>query len=134
MITKECYLVNEILPLINDDAENKAELDGDLIKLSSIRLQTFKKNIKCVSCGITGTFFRKEKSHVNDKSFHLNLYAIEDGKDVLMTHDHIYPKSKGGPDHIFNSQTMCYKCNQEKDNKIDVIPENIIIRRIEDGK
>lgn len=63
---------------------------------------------------------------------HFNLYAVEfvwgrvNGRRkrvphyILMTRDHIYPKSKGGPDSIDNSQTMCAKCNQRKANIIKV--------------
>ena len=77
-----------------------------------------KKSLVCVSCGLVGTHFWAEKKE-NDISPHLNLYAInKDGHEVLMTRDHIIPKSKGGPDNLHNMQTMCCKCNQKKGNKI----------------
>lgn len=57
---------------------------------------------------------------MKDKSFHLNLYAIdENGKEVLMTKDHIIPKSKGGADDISNYQTMCERCNEAKGNRLE---------------
>jgi len=115
---KEIYPIELILPLI-DEENSKINLDGDLVGASSIRLLTFKKNIKCVSCGIKGSFFAKEKTK-NDVSYHLNLYASINGGERLMTHDHIIPKSKDGKDHISNSQTMCVKCNEKKGTLINV--------------
>jgi len=38
------------------------------------------------------------------------------GREVLMTHDHIVPRSKGGKNHISNVQTMCAPCNSKKGN------------------
>ena len=32
------------------------------------------------------------------------------------TKDHLYPKSKGGTDHVFNLVLACRKCNSEKDS------------------
>lgn len=107
--------------LFEEDKRNaKVELDGDIIKGNSQRYQTFfTKGIKCVCCGIEGKYFAKEKVS-RDKSYHLNLYAVdENGKEVLMTKDHILPKSKGGQDHIDNYQTMCVNCNVAKGNDLE---------------
>jgi 5-methylcytosine-specific restriction endonuclease McrA len=118
MIRKETYPVDFIINLINS-GKKKANLDGDLVRISGIRMKSFSVNgIKCVVCGLTGKYFAKEKL-LDDNSFHLNLYAINsDGKEVLMTRDHIMPKSKGGPETLDNMQTMCTKCNCKKGNKI----------------
>ena len=123
-IKKETYEINTILPFIkqsfHSNSVNKIVLDKDNIKINSIRLKTFYKNQKCVQCGIESKFFRKEKG-LCDKSYHLNLYAIDEkGNEVLMTKDHIIPKSKGGSDKLKNLQTMCYNCNQQKSNSIKI--------------
>jgi hypothetical protein len=92
---------------------------------NGLRLFTFKtKGLTCVTCKITGTFFAIERSKQGplktEKSeaprpYHLNLYAVgEDGRDVLMTHDHILARCLGGKDKIENTQTMCTDCNSEK--------------------
>ena len=50
----------------------------------------------------------------------MNLYAInEKGEEVLMTKDHIEPKSLGGKNSLNNYQTMCTICNCEKGSKIE---------------
>lgn len=100
--------------------KSKVDLDGDLIKGNSDRFQTFfTKGIKCSCCGIEGKYFVKEKNK-NDAAYHLNLYAIKDnGEEVLMTKDHIIPKSKGGMDNIDNYQTMCIDCNMTKGNNVN---------------
>lgn len=107
--------------LFEEDKRNaKVELDGDTIKGNSQRYQVFfKKGLKCACCGIEGKYFAKEKRSY-DKSYHLNLYAVDNNdKEVLMTKDHIVPKSKGGKDVIENYQPMCVKCNVAKGNKIE---------------
>jgi len=32
--------------------------------------------------------------------------------------DHVFPKSKGGSDHLGNLQVLCASCNVRKNNKI----------------
>lgn len=95
------------------------ELDGDLIKGNSQRYQVFfTKGLRCTCCGVEGKYFAKEKDK-NARSYHLNLYGIdENGKEVLITKDHIIPKSKGGRDNLDNYQTMCIRCNQAKADKL----------------
>lgn len=119
MIKKESYPAEVILPLIGDGNPD-VNLDGDFVGVSSLRMRTFKeKGTRCTVCGIEGTFFTKEKHHERDGSYHLNLYGIlPNGGLRLMTKDHSVPKSKGGPDYICNTQTMCEKCNNKKDNKL----------------
>ena len=57
------------------------------LNLASHRLTTFKKHsvdykIACTKCGVTGSFFAAE-AHVTENP-HLNLYAEDNGKEVLM--------------------------------------------------
>jgi hypothetical protein len=116
---KEGYSASEVLPWIGSQeiyGQEKAEKDwdGDVIKMSSVRLRTFKeKGCKCACCGIEGTVFFKER-HIKNDRWYFNLYAEVDGDYVLMTRDHIVPKSRGGKNGISNMQTMCTVCNAEK--------------------
>lgn len=109
---------NVLFEKLKKDA--KVELDGDIINGNSQRYQLFFiKGTKCTCCGIEGKYFAKEK-RINDKLYHLNLYGIDDnGQEVLITKDHIIPKSKGGKDVLENYQTMCVRCNKEKGNKTE---------------
>lgn len=123
MIRLGTYDINEIQDKYEDTIEDegmhygtyRAKIGDHKVKMSSHRLWTFfKTGIKCVECGIEGEFFAKEKNHKDEERPHLNLYALDDGEEVLMTKDHVTPKSKGGDNHIDNYQTMCFKCNQKK--------------------
>ena len=76
-----------------------------LVRMNSQRYHVFKDNPSCVCCGIVGT---KMVLDVNpgDQSPHFNLYAEENGRLVLMTKDHILPKSRGGKDELDNYQNQ----------------------------
>jgi hypothetical protein len=122
---------NKVLPFITPHdrkfKRNYMSDDGKLhsVKMASHRYWCFSEHgMNCVKCGIEGKFFALESHKYNsgNKFYHFNLYALdEDGNEVLMTKDHVLPKSKGGKSHISNYQTMCYKCNHEKGNKIKEI-------------
>jgi hypothetical protein len=93
------------------------------ISTESQRYKLFRKNKKCVKCGKEGNVVSVMKTFQKDCNqyrFHLNLYHIgKNEKPLLMTKDHIVPKSKGGPNKMSNYQTMCTKCNQKKGNIIE---------------
>lgn len=118
-IRKEIYSIEDILsrtvPVNIRNSESRADFDGDLIRMNSHRYELFKeKGVKCITCDIEGKYFAKERD-INAKSYHFNLYAINgEGKEVLMTKDHIIRKREGGIDHISNYQTMCVICNNRK--------------------
>lgn len=85
------------------------------VKFSSHRIWTFyETGIKCANCGESGDFFAVEKNHDGEERPHLNLYAQTPDGEVLLTKDHIIPKSEGGDDHISNYQTLCKDCNEQK--------------------
>ncbi len=76
----------------------------DLKKLAEIKIKVMpalrwqvlqRDNWKCVSCGRS--------------SLH----------EIVLHVDHVIPRSKGGPDHIDNYQTLCNICNIGKSNKDD---------------
>jgi len=87
------------------------------IKRRSQRLRLFLKSyektgkVTCVKCGIEGAYFMLQA--VNDEKPHINLYTKN---GILMTKDHIVPKSKGGKDCMSNYQVMCATCNMKKGN------------------
>lgn len=125
----QCYIragvvaIDDVLPhIVHRNANSqfhKREYCGQLVKVVSDRLNTFCRNMKCVKCGIEGKFFAVER-HRNTKSFHLNLYALDDdGDEVLMTKDHIIPVAKNGKNEHLNYQTMCCICNEEKADKLE---------------
>ena len=133
MERKETYGLEDIFKCVADGSEKK-KFGEDIIKLASDRIETFfHKGVKCVCCDVEGTFFAKERHMLPIKkgkgrgkrivgykldvgtSYHFNLYGVnEDGKEVLMTKDHIIPKSHGGKNNLSNYQTMCKKCNERK--------------------
>jgi len=92
------------------------DYDGHMVKMTSQRYQLFAvKEVKCVGCGVKGEYFglEKIKGQEGDR-YHFNLYGIKNGVEVLITKDHIIPKSKGGQNILDNYQIMCFDCNIEK--------------------
>ena len=91
------------------------------VSMGSHRYQLFaKEGVDCVNCGIKGKFFALERGFGdNPKKFHFNLYGKdEEGKEIMITKDHIMPRSKGGRNKLTNYQPMCYRCNNKKSNKV----------------
>jgi 5-methylcytosine-specific restriction endonuclease McrA len=87
------------------------------VKMGSQRYQLFvAKGTTCKRCGLKGSYFCLEKhSATTSNKFHFNLYGIDkDGTEVMLTKDHIVPKSKGGPNRLDNYQTLCERCNARK--------------------
>ena len=134
---KETYPLEDIFQHVRKQTETHL-FHGDAIKLLSLRYKTFfHKGTTCVTCGVEGSFFAKERhmkrhkirrgkgnfvtKHVPDigTTFHFNLYGInENGQEVLLTKDHIIPKSRGGKDHLNNLQPMCTRCNEKKGSSL----------------
>jgi len=115
VLFSHAYRVREVLPHIGpapDGEHVRVILDGDEVGVTSVRLQVFKRSCVCVECGREGVFFRKEKHHVRDARWHLNFYAVDpDGRQVLMTKDHIIRVREGGGNDLSNLRTMCEPCN-----------------------
>lgn len=112
------FTPEEVFPYVTDSKEGKRKeykVGENLysVRMNSKRYFVFKESPVCVSCGLKGEKFLLEQ-HPEDLSPHFNFYAVENGQLVLMTKDHVVPKSKGGKDKIDNFVTMCSICNNLK--------------------
>lgn len=70
----------------------------------------------CVGCGVIGNVLAFERQNSGSQSLHFNLYARDrQGRDTLMTVDHILPRARGGSKNAdLNLQVMCANCNEKK--------------------
>jgi hypothetical protein len=112
--------VREVLKAI---ADNKPlDFHGVTCSTASTRLLTYHiHGLNCCvkGCTISGQFFAVERAKNQlTASWHLNLYGIKNGEEVMMTSDHKLPRSKGGHDHISNRQPMCSPHNAGKGNQL----------------
>lgn len=108
--------IEEILGQITiEDSKQEFVINGQvyLVKMNSQRYHVFKQSRVCCSCGLEGKQMILD-INPGDQSPHFNLYGEEEGRLVLMTKDHIIPKSKGGSDTLDNYSTMCSVCNNLK--------------------
>ena len=112
------FPVEHVLPLIGWPRKVKIKIPlGDIkTSVSSQRMLTYKYDgITCRYCGIKGRFFALEK---NGKKFNLNLYGYDEhNHEVMLTSDHIIPKSKGGSFYYWNRRCLCSKCNSKRGNE-----------------
>ncbi len=103
------------------------------VKMNSDRYKVFKKNPSCVCCGLTATKARLEMTR-GTPTPHFNLYGVDaEGTLILMTKDHIIPKSKGGKNSMDNYVTMCRTCNTLKANAIITVEQTKELRKIHDA-
>lgn len=106
------YTVEEVMDWIKNNPR-RVYWEKDGYRINTKRAKIFhKKGVVCVNCGVKGEFFALEKD--KGGGIHLDLYGFIDEEEVLITIDHIVPKSKGGLNKIINYQTMCKLCNESK--------------------
>lgn len=126
------YELNEILPFIGEKTKkliipNSGKSHS--VRLDPKRLLLILNNTKCKCCNLQGTHFWLER---NGRDPHLNFYGTNsNGHEVMLTADHIIPKSKGGPHELYNMQLLCERCNQKKSDKI--IPIDQLQKKLQVG-
>jgi hypothetical protein len=117
-ITLGSFSPEEILPYLSKDDSKREYKVGNKsywVRMNSHRYHMFSKSMKCAACGLEGNRFLLEQ-HSRNQRPHFNLYAEENGEFVLMTKDHIIPKSKNGLSTMKNYAVCCSICNNLKSN------------------
>jgi len=106
------YTIKKVFDWIKNNPRRVSwEIDGYTINTKRAKV-FYKKGLLCVNCGVKGEFFALEKD--KGGGIHLDLYGLINKEEVLITIDHIIPKSKGGLNKMINYQTMCKLCNEMK--------------------
>ena len=111
------FAPEEVFPYITDEETFRFYNVGNKsyrVRMNSLRYQTFRANQSCVACGIQGNIFLLEISPPATRP-HFNFYHRDGNRLILMTKDHIIPRSLGGSEKLSNLQTMCSTCNNLKD-------------------
>lgn len=112
LIRLKTFTLKEVFTWIEENPRRIYWETGEY-KINTKRVKVFhKKGMICVNCGVKGKFFALEKD--KGGGIHLDLYGLIDEEEVLITIDHIVPKSKGGVNKLINFQTMCKICNEMK--------------------
>jgi len=117
------FPVDEILAHRTWDDETRVVFyaeDGRRLKvrMNSIRYHLFARSRTCACCGRIGTHMMLDVHGQIYSRAHFNLYAEVNSMLILMTKDHIIPRSRSGSDNLDNLQTLCTKCNNRKNDKI----------------
>ena len=87
-----------------------------LVKVS-VTAKVIAHNPKCAICGAAATkvFLCKSEDKGN---YSLCFYTEKNGKLILLTKDHIIPRSQGGGNGMSNLQPCCQACNVTKADTI----------------
>lgn len=118
--------IDETLESIRS-AKSRIQLFGVWCKTNSVRMRVLSRTpCACADCGIPASFVAVERTlGAHQTGYHINVYAIDaNGKEVMLTHDHVIPKSKGGPSTLENGQVLCSRCNFKK---ADTLPDKDMI-------
>ena len=108
------YRPDEVLDAVATSS-SECIYEGFRVNMRSQRYQVFQRGLTCVVCGMEGSVFLLQQETTQAQgSAHFNLYGRVDGGLVLMTKDHIVPRSRGGTNTLANYQTMCFPCNFAK--------------------
>ena len=76
------------------------------------RLQTFYDHgTECVYFGCSAKGTKLVQWKANDNSIHMDLFTDD---DVMMTVEHVIPRSLGGKNHISNYLPACQRCNERR--------------------
>lgn len=119
--------VDVMLPILAEKALIQFGDHPSRIRTDSVRLQTYTHGIHCARTGHPIAYFAAEcQIHQYDRAvlkgipfetlnLHINAYAVVDGQEIMMTSDHIVPKSIGGLDsNVKNRQPMLTTPNGQK--------------------
>jgi 5-methylcytosine-specific restriction endonuclease McrA len=113
-VSQREFAVDEVLPHATAERTERV-FEGFRVWMDSDRYHLFRRSRVCAGCGVEGTVFLLDQSGPGqgDRA-HFNLYARTDDGLVLMTKDHVVPKSRGGKNTLSNYQPMCAPCNTAK--------------------
>jgi 5-methylcytosine-specific restriction endonuclease McrA len=113
--------------------EKTVEISGYRVRIESARLRLLLSKLPgrgrvCANCGRVGEKVclqietKPYKSFPKDKG----SFFVYSSDGVMLTCDHIFPKSKGGNTSSKNLQTLCQICNSHKAATIpmDIFSEN----------
>ncbi len=122
-----------LLHLRDGTGREDFKIDGQVysVKMNSARYHTFAISLVCVCCGLKGVVMMLDRGRTTKRTkrrkakpykpesdqVHFNLYGELQGNLILMTKDHIIPRSQGGLNCAKNYQTMCTLCNHAKKDK-----------------
>lgn len=83
----------------------------------------YQNDFRCVRCGVQGShvIVYQQVGEVGKPgaAVHRDVFAVTDKKIVMLTVDHILPRSLAGKDCDPNRRVMCQHCNSRRGNKIN---------------
>ncbi|EGY77990.1 HNH endonuclease [Cutibacterium avidum] len=105
--------MDELISAVSDKVKYRASVAGQRALMTSAVRERIKSrdNYTCRSCGV----------------------SLSQEPHLLLEVDHILPVSEGGLSVDDNLQTLCWRCNRSKSNKLPVI-EGHQLAGVDDGE
>lgn len=87
----------------------------------------------CQHCGVKGThiiYYRHKNEPEN--TVHVDTIAVSKTNVILLTKDHILPKSLGGSNKPSNLRVLCRPCNLKRGNTLNDVEVANIVTHLKD--
>lgn len=96
---------------------NNNDYNDSLRRAKILKALIERDGCECKYCKMKPKYFSLGKDF--NGYFHLDLYTDKEKIPYMFTIDHVFPKSKGGANHIDNYQLLCKICNEDKSDYVD---------------
>jgi len=97
-------------------SNSRVKVDDIIVNRSKAAKLFCRKGLYCTTCE-TNANTAKIVLDTTSNTYSIRFYCPN---DIILTMDHIIPKSLGGGDNLSNLIPMCLKCNQTKGNNLNI--------------
>lgn len=112
------YSWNDVMATMAQHTENTMYVGEHHVRINRLKYKTFIRDyyegkFLCSCCGIQPSHAVVFGTAQSSEKF-INFFALKNGKEILLTHDHTIARGLGGKNELNNTTTMCEQCNAQK--------------------
>ena len=111
------YIWNDVMAVMAQNTES-ISIGEHQVRINRLKYKTFVRDYYegkfcCSCCGIQPSHAVVFGTTQSAEKF-INFFALDRGKEILLTHDHTIARALGGKNELDNTTTMCEHCNAQK--------------------